>query len=154
MEENANIIQNPAAEPQAVFTGNQVASNDITIEPVAEYKNPLPEGAPTPEIPAAKIMESLKEQPAELPKPAGTLFESIAYNNPADVSRFIENMNVNDSALVLLTAASFAHKKGILNLLESEVLSKAIRIFTTPRQPMVSPEEKIVQPVPPSQPAE
>lgn len=140
MEENATITPNPAAEPQAVFTGNQVASNDIVIEPTPEYQNPLPEGAPIPEIAP--------------PKPAGTLFESIAYNNPADVSRFIENMNVNDSALVLLTAASFAHKKGILNLLESEVLSKAIRIFTTPRQPMVMPEEKIVQPVPPAQPAE
>jgi hypothetical protein len=82
----------------------------------------------------------------EQPKPAGTLFESIAYRSPEDIPRFIEAMSINDAAMVLLTIVGFAHKKGIFNLLESEVASKAVRVFTTPRQPVNPPEEKIEQP--------
>lgn len=81
-------------------------------------------------------------------KPLGLLFDSIAYNSVSDIPHFIEDMTINDSAMVVLSAATFAHKKGVLTLLESEVLSKAIRIFTTPRTPVVPPEVKIEQPVP------
>ena len=84
------------------------------------------------------------------PKPAGMLFESIGYQSPQDIPQFIDKMGINDAAMILLTVVGYAHKKGLFNLLESEVASKAVRVFTTPRPPMAPPEEKIQQP--PAQP--
>jgi len=85
--------------------------------------------------------ESVKEAPKasgstennDTPEPAGMLFDSIAYKEVADIPRFIDSMTINDSAMIILSTAAYAHKKGVLTLLESEVLSKAIRIYTAPR---------------------
>jgi hypothetical protein len=82
----------------------------------------------------------------EEPQAVGQLFDAIKYRSVEDIPRFIEGMGINDSAMVLLSASAYAHKKGILTLLESEVLSKAIRIFTAPRPMQTPPEQKIEQP--------
>ena len=94
--------------------------------------------SPEPELELPKAEEE--------PQAVGQLFDAIKYRSVEDIPRFIEGMKINDSAMVLLSAAAYAHKKGILTLLESEVLSKAIRIFTAPRPMMAPPEEKIEQP--------
>ena len=103
--------------------------------------------------PNETVTESTQEiqkisKPEEQPTPAGKLFDSIVYKNTEDVPRFIETMGGKDAAMIVLSAATYAHKKGILTLLESEILSKAIRIFTTPPASHVPPEEKIQQPIP------
>lgn len=91
--------------------------------------------------------ESELELPvAEEEQAIGQLFDSIKYRSIDDIPRFIEGMTINDSAMIILTTSAYAHKKGILTLLESEVLSKAIRIFTAPRPIPEWAEEKIEQP--------
>lgn len=94
----------------------------------------------------AMVEETGLPKAEEPPKPAGMLFESIGYQSPQDIPQFIDRMGINDAAMILLTVVGYAHKKGLFNLLESEVASKAVRVFTTPRPPMVPPEEKIQQP--------
>jgi len=100
----------------------------------------------TPEELAVTAPEVELPMAEEEPQAVGQLFDSIKYRSVEDIPRFIEGMGINDSAMVILSTAAYAHKKGILTLLESEVLSKAIRIFTAPRSMQSPPEEKIVQP--------
>lgn len=75
------------------------------------------------------------ETPAEPepPKPMGSLFDSITYQRPEDVTIWLEKMNVQDAVFALISAAAYGHKKSIYNLLESEIVSKAIRLITTQR---------------------
>jgi hypothetical protein len=63
-------------------------------------------------------------------KPAGTLFDSISYKHNEDVTMWLERMNVQDAIFGIISAAAYGHKKGIYNLLESEIVSKAIRLIT------------------------
>ena len=113
---------------------------NVTPTPVDETM------APTPET-------EMSNKDVEPPPPAGLLFDSIGYHKTEDIPKFIEEMKVNDAAMVLLSATAYAHKKGILTLIESEVASKAIRVFTAPRMPQgipveapPPPEAKIEQP--------
>lgn len=86
------------------------------------------------------------EQPEQGEQPAGVLFDSIAYRQIEDIPRFIDSMNLQQAAMVILSSAAYSHKKGILTLLESEVLSKAIRVYTTDAVDSTPPEEIIEQP--------
>jgi hypothetical protein len=72
-------------------------------------------------------------------KPAGTLFDSISYKHNEDVTMWLERMNPQDAIFGLISAAAYGHKKGIYNLLESEIVSKAIRLITmqVPKQQSV-----------------
>jgi hypothetical protein len=94
-------------------------------------------------IPDAPVDESTPKPP----EPAGILFDVIAYHSTSDVPEFIGRMQVQDAVFILVTAATYAHKKGLLNLLESEVVSKAIRVVATPRPP-ASAEVKPPEPEP------
>lgn len=110
--------------------------NDTSSAP--EEQGGIVATALSPEI----VVESPKAE-EEPPQAVGQLFDSIKYRSVEDIPRFIEGMGINDSAMVILSAAAYAHKKGVLTLLESEVLSKAIRIFTTPNPNKPVIEEKI-----------
>ena len=79
-------------------------------------------------------------------KPAGTLFDSISYKRNEDVTMWLERMNVQDAIFGLISAAAYGHKKGIYNLLESEIVSKAIRLIT------MQPPKPQPQPVPAPEP--
>lgn len=62
----------------------------------------------------------------------GSLFNSINYAKEEDLSKFIENLNVDQSLYCLIQAVGYAYSKGIFNIHESEVISKSIRLITTP----------------------
>lgn len=114
-------------------------AEDINRVAITEEQHQTPDGnPPTPDGNPPTVEE----------KPAGMLFDSISYRSVEDIPRFIDNMSINDAAMVILTTSAYAHKKGLLTLLESEVVSKAIRVFTAPRTPQHQPEEKILQPTP------
>lgn len=91
---------------------------------VTEIVN-VPEGNTPADLPTAL-------PPETPPQPAGTLFGAIAYQNVEDIPMFIERMKIQDAAFILVSAATYGHKKGIYSLLESEVVSKAVRVFTMP----------------------
>ena len=62
----------------------------------------------------------------------GTLFDSINYYTISDLEKFINEMT-NDHALYsLIQAVNAAHKRGVYSLEEVEVVSKSIRLLTSP----------------------
>ena len=72
----------------------------------------------------------------ESPKPIGSLFDTINYNNVADLDRFAQNLTSDQSLYCVIQAARAAHKRGTFTMEESEIVSKSIRVLTTP------PEDK------------
>lgn len=68
------------------------------------------------------------------PQPVGSLFGNIQYYNQEDVPNFFEKMTGNDAIFILLSSARYAQTKGIFTLEESEAVSRAVRIITTPPQ--------------------
>lgn len=59
--------------------------------------------------------------------PKNVLFSTISYQDDAAYENFISNMNMSQAVFVLIASANFAQAKGAFNILESEVLSTAIR---------------------------
>ena len=63
--------------------------------------------------------------------PLGYLFENIAFKSPDDVENFINNLNQVQSFFVVKSAIEMAHSKNIFSLVESEILSKSLRILNS-----------------------
>ena len=94
------------------------------------------ETAPVEEV-VNEILETKEEGTTEeQPKPIGTLFDSINYSNIADLDRFVQNLTGDQSLYCVVQASKAAHKRGVFSMEESEVVSRAIRVLTTP------PEDK------------
>lgn len=68
-----------------------------------------------------------------------TLFSTINYREPHELNKFIDDMNLDQALFCLVHATRHAHNQGLYNIEESEVVSKAIRILTTP-QPLPKDE--------------
>ena len=68
-----------------------------------------------------------------------TLFNTINYREPHELNKFIDEMNLDQALFCLVHATRYAHNEGLYNIEESEVVSKAIRILTTP-QPLPKDE--------------
>jgi len=67
------------------------------------------------------------------------LFDSINYRNITELNRFIEDMNIDQALFCLVRATRYAHNKGLFSIEESEIISKSIRLLTTP-QPLPKEE--------------
>ena len=63
-----------------------------------------------------------------------TLFNTINYREIHELNKFIDEMNVDQALFCLVHATRHAHNRGLYNIEESEVVSKAIRVLTTPQQ--------------------
>ena len=88
--------------------------------------------------PVEEIINEVSETPNtdEQPKPIGTLFDAINYTNLNDFDKFVQNLTGDQSLYCVVHAAKAAHKRGTFSIEESEVISRAIRVLTTP------PEDK------------
>tara|TARA_B110000305_G_scaffold222879_1_gene266910 strand:- start:933 stop:1325 length:393 start_codon:yes stop_codon:yes gene_type:complete len=88
--------------------------------------------------PVEEIVNEVSETPNtdEQPKPIGTLFDIINYTNLNDLDKFVQNLTGDQSLYCVVHAAKSAHKRGVFSIEESEILSRAIRVLTTP------PEDK------------
>ena len=88
--------------------------------------------------PVEEIVNDISETPNtdEQPKPIGTLFDTINYTNLNDFDKFVQNLTGDQSLYCVVHAAKAAHKRGTFSIEESEVISRAIRVLTTP------PEDK------------
>lgn len=75
------------------------------------------------------------------PQPVGSLFGNIQYYNHDDVPNFFDKMTPNDAIFILLSAARFSQSKGLFSLEESEAVSRAVRLITTPPQTEQAPEQ-------------
>lgn len=80
----------------------------------------------------------------EGPKPIGQLFNTINYNNMNDLNSFVENLTPDQGLYILVQAARAAHTRGAFGIEESETVSKAIRVLTSPasehQEPTGEPE--------------
>ena len=72
------------------------------------------------------------ESTEEKAEPVGTLFNVINYNNISDLDRFIQNLTSDQALYCVVQAARAAHQRSAYGMEESEVVSKAIRVLTTP----------------------
>jgi len=76
-------------------------------------------------------MENTQEQNQQ-PQPAGTLFEIINYYSNEDLSKFVDQMTQEQALYCVIHATRSGHRRGAYGMEESEVISKAIRVLTTP----------------------
>lgn len=61
--------------------------------------------------------------------PKVTLFDTFQFNTNEDVEYFINNLTTVDSNNCILQAIISAYKRGAFTMVESEVLSKSLRIL-------------------------
>jgi hypothetical protein len=59
---------------------------------------------------------------------------AISYYSEEDVSQLIDNMTTEQSFYLITQALNTAQSKGVFNLIEAEIVSKALRILTTPKK--------------------
>jgi hypothetical protein len=59
------------------------------------------------------------------------LFDSIRYKSPKDVEGFIESLDRPSSFYVITKAMEMAYMRGVYSLIESEILSKSLRILNS-----------------------
>ena len=77
-------------------------------------------------------IEEVSQQEAAEPKaPIATLLGAISYENHKDYENFLNGLTLEHAAIVLISAANYAHAKGIFTLDESELIAKAIKRMTT-----------------------
>ena len=62
-------------------------------------------------------------------QPIGLLFDSIAYYSQESVGNMIDSLDKKSIGYILSQALEYAHSKNVFNLLESEVISKSLRII-------------------------
>ena len=64
-------------------------------------------------------------------QPIGYLFGNLGFKSQKDISDLIDNLNQEQALVILTKAIDSAYEKGVYNMIESEILSKSIRILTT-----------------------
>lgn len=78
-------------------------------------------------------MEHLNEQELknelENLQPKVVLFDSFQFNTNEDVNYFINNLTTEDSNNCIIQAIVSAYKRGAFTMIESEVISKSLRIL-------------------------
>jgi hypothetical protein len=82
-----------------------------------------------------------KQEAVASDTPKNILFGTITYADDTAYEKFISNMDLNQSIFVLIASANFAQAKGAFNILESEVLSSAIRTIRKNSKPAQPVEE-------------
>ena len=64
-------------------------------------------------------------------QPIGYLFDSITIYSPTEIDSFIETLNEPQSMYAIKMALEMAHNKNIFSLVESEIISKSLRILSS-----------------------
>jgi hypothetical protein len=68
----------------------------------------------------------------DLGQPLGVLFDTINYYKLEDLEKFISELNHDQALYCIIQACQSAFKRNSYNIIESELLSKAIRKISTP----------------------
>lgn len=78
-------------------------------------------------------MEHLNEQELknelENLQPKVVLFDSFQFNTNQDVDYFINNLTTEDSNNCIIQGIVSAYKRGAFTMIESEVISKSLRVL-------------------------
>jgi hypothetical protein len=73
------------------------------------------------------------QETVENKQPIGAIFETMFYYSMEDLEKFISSINNEQAIYSIIEAVKIAHKRGAFNIIESEVVSKSIRILGTPQ---------------------
>ena len=76
-----------------------------------------------------------KQESVAPENPKNILFGTITYADDDAYENFISNLDINQAVFILVASANFAQAKGAFNILESEVLSSAIRVIKKNSKP-------------------
>ena len=74
-----------------------------------------------------KKVEETTNQSEEKATPQNVLLGTISYQSEEDYEKFLNNLDINQSLFVLISACGYAHSRGAYGLEESELISKAIK---------------------------
>lgn len=77
-------------------------------------------------------MDNTVTENNELGRPLGVLFDAINYYKIEDLDKFLNNLNHDQALYCLIQACQSAYKRNAFSILESELLSKALRKISTP----------------------
>lgn len=114
-----------STEPKKTTTRKSKSKN-LETKPVEDQVNEILEEPKNESVTSPQINEQ--------PKPIGSLFNVINYHNVADLDRFIQNLTPDQALYCVVQAAKAGHQRNVFNIEESELVSKAIRVLTTPPQ--------------------
>tara|TARA_B100000287_G_scaffold276521_1_gene260497 strand:+ start:373 stop:696 length:324 start_codon:yes stop_codon:yes gene_type:complete len=80
------------------------------------------------EVENSKV-DSTKEkgEATEKTTPQNVLLGTISYKNEEDYEKFLNNLDINQSLFVLISACGYAQSRGAYGLEESELISRAIK---------------------------
>lgn len=67
-------------------------------------------------------------QTTEDKKPLGVLFGSIEYMKKEDIDSFIDTLTPEQAKYCLIQALNYATNRGVYSMLETEVISKSLRL--------------------------
>lgn len=67
-------------------------------------------------------------------EPIATLLGSISYSNEEDWQKFLDEMTIHHSVVVMIAAVNYAQKRGAYNLAEAELIARAIKTLTKAQQ--------------------
>ena len=62
-------------------------------------------------------------------QPKGFLFDTVAYFSDESIENMINNLDKKSVPYLITQALEYAHSKNVFSLMESEVLSKCLRII-------------------------
>lgn len=62
-------------------------------------------------------------------QPIGYLFDRIAFYSEESIDNMIDSLDKKAVGYILSQALEYSHSKNVFNLLESEVISKCLRII-------------------------
>ena len=74
-----------------------------------------------------KKVEETTNQSEEKDTPQNVLLGTISYQSEEDYDKFLNNLDINQSLFVLISACGYAQARGAYGLEESELISKAIK---------------------------
>jgi hypothetical protein len=61
--------------------------------------------------------------------PKGFLFDTVAYFSDESIENMINNLDKKSVPYLITQALEYAHSKNVFSLMESEILSKCLRII-------------------------
>lgn len=88
--------------------------------------------------------QKIEQEPREEVK-QNVLFGTIGYQDDESYENFVEKMNLSQAIFVLVASANFAQAKGSFNVLEAELLAKAIRVVRKNSSPAQNDENNNVK---------
>ncbi len=62
--------------------------------------------------------------------PKGTLLNYLSYGSDKDLDLFIQNLNSEQSLVLIIEGIKYAYSKGAYTMTETELLSKCLRKIT------------------------